>query len=460
MRRTIAGPLLVTLAALLLTGAARTRVVRAPAPAAELSLTRSFEITDKSILAPFTLDRVLAQLIARSGVAGLTGPQLLRQLFDTQNPRPGLADPSAPHCDDTLIAGVASFNGFPRRCPTPEGKLAATPFAADEYFPLGIANRFDLTPPDGANCGQYRLIFARKSSVAEERVHLIFEAVLPNPHPEQGLAACRPVAQFWADLSAVDSMSERSRRLQAFFFVGLEGFAPVIDPALYRSGGGVRAFEQSAGAPAIRFYQFRLEKDCTSGMCTLRFVPDVLENMPFARLFNASIDSAQGRAFRDEFVRNVATLAAADVNLFFMNIPREYLIAESNPLDDEPAFIYDVPFSRAKTTPEGIAFRGRIQAELDRIGSRLTPEQIVTRAEHQNCVGCHAFGRLDLGEGVQLVDSFNRFQVISEDELRDGEGGPSSRFGVMPVAEQQFIPNRMAILRDFLATGKAPGHSE
>jgi len=31
-------------------------------------------------------------------------------LFDTQNPKPGLAVADAPHCDDFLIDGQPSFN--------------------------------------------------------------------------------------------------------------------------------------------------------------------------------------------------------------------------------------------------------------------------------------------------------------------------------------------------------------
>jgi hypothetical protein len=39
---------------------------------------------------------------------------MLQQLFDTQNPIPGIADPGGPHCDDTMINEVPTFNGFPR----------------------------------------------------------------------------------------------------------------------------------------------------------------------------------------------------------------------------------------------------------------------------------------------------------------------------------------------------------
>lgn len=447
-------------ALLFLIGAAKPRAVRAPGTPVELSATRSFEITDKGIVGSFTLDRVLTQLVARSN-ASVTPQQLLRQMFDTQNPRPGLAEVNAPHCDDTMMGGVPSFNGFPRRCPTPEGKYAAVPYAPDDYFTIGIANRFDLTPPDGANCGQYRLVFARRESdpLQQNRLHLIFEAVLPNPTPSAGLAGCRAVAQFWADLSAVESMDERRARIERFFFNGLDGFPPVIDAANFDSPGGIRTLQQANNTAATRrFYQFRLVRE--GG--TLRFVPDVLENMPFGLLFDATNDTPLARAFRDEFIRQIPTLAIGDLNLFHMKIPNEYLMVESNPIDSPAAFGYDLPFNAAKSSPQGAAFRTRIQTELDRIGSKVTIDQLILRTEHQTCTGCHGFNGLNLGEGVKLDQEpvFFGLQMISEDVLSDGEAGPLSRYGLDPTLEKQFIPNRMEILREFLRSGKAPVHSE
>ncbi|HVR39843.1 MAG TPA: hypothetical protein VMU84_12170 [Thermoanaerobaculia bacterium] len=451
---------LIAFATLLLFTAARVRVVRSPVPPKPLSATRSFEITDKPIVEFFSLDRVLTQLIERSGVTGITPQQLMRQMFDTQNPRPGLADPAGAHCDDTLIKSVPSFNGFPRRCPTPEGKLAATPYLAGDYFTLGIANRFDLAPPDGSDCGQYRLVFAHRETGVLDRLHIIFEAVLPNPNPSAGIAGCRPVAQFWSDLSSVESMKLRRARLEEFFFDGLEGFPPVIDVANLSGRGGIRTVQQVAGPATNRFYQFRLVKTCASGDCTLRFTPDVLENMPYGLLFDGADESNQARAFRDEFVRQVPTLAINDLNLFHMKIPNEYLMVESNPIESFGAFAYELPFNQSKAGGEGLVFRERIQAELDRVGSTITPENIIVRAEHQTCHGCHGFnGAIPLGGGLKLEIGFGGIQMISEDILMDGEAGPGTRYGVDPIVEKQFVPHRMQILQDFLRDGTPPVHS-
>lgn len=453
MRRRAIRTLIVAFAVVLLM-AGRSRVVQHPARS--LSATRSFEVTDKAIVGTFTLERVLTQLIDRAGVTGLTPQQLMRQLFDTQNPRPGLADAAGPHCDDFITGGVPSFNGFPRRCPTPEGPLAQVD---PNYFTMGVINRFDLAPPDGSNCGQYRLVFARGNTVFLGRTHLIFEPVLPNPNPSAGLAGCRPVAQFWSDLSSVDSISERQARLETFFFEGLGGFGPVIDPANLAAPGGVRTLQESNGAVTTRFYQFRLEKDCVSGACTLRFVPDVLENMPYGLLFDATNTSTLAKAFREEFVKQVSTLAIDDLNLFHMQIPKEYLMVESNP-SEAAAFDYQLPFDNALSTGAGSAFRDSIQQELDRIGSPLTPDQVLLRAENETCHACHGFNGISLGGNVKLALGFFSMQMISEETLQDGEAGPLTRYGVDPIVMTQFIPHRMQILQNFLRDGTPPVHSK
>src|SRR5215212_11033927 len=96
--------LALTLAAmLLLTGAAHRRAARPPV-ATVLDLRRSFAITDQSILAGFPFDRVLRAITDRSGTR-TTPDALIRQLFDTQNPKPGFTAAMAPHCDDFFEAG-------------------------------------------------------------------------------------------------------------------------------------------------------------------------------------------------------------------------------------------------------------------------------------------------------------------------------------------------------------------
>jgi len=437
------------------TGVSRRHAASPPAPPiTQLDPRRSMVITDLALLEGFTFQRVLDQLIARSGVPNITSAQLFRQWFDTQNPKPGLADPGGPHCDDFMTDGSPSFNGFPRRCPTLEGALAATPFTSGEYFPIALVNRFDQAPADGSNCGQFRLIFARTMPFAQ-RLHIIMEPVLRNPNPATGLAGCRAVAQFWAGLTNVDPLADRRARLESFFFDGIAGMPPVIDPDNFTaaSGGGIRTTQQGADHRP-RNYQFRLTKVCSTA-CSLRMTPDVLQNMPIARLFDSSSTMPGAQAFQDAFVEQVPNLAVRDVNEYFMEIPRALLLAESNPFDNEAAFIYGTPFDGSKVASPG--FRNRIQEKLTAIGSTLTPEQIVDRADTQNCIGCHAVSG-PMGEGVEFPRSLDILQHVTEDAPEAGELG--QRYRISPAMQDVFIPHRMKILMDFLNTGKAPVRSQ
>jgi hypothetical protein len=438
----------------------RHRASNPPAAAPDPQITsldarRSMVVTDVALLEGFTFQRFLDQLIARGGVHNLTSAQLFRQWFDTQNPKPGLADPTAPHCDDFITNGNYSFNGFPRRCPTPEGALAATRYSAGEYFPIALVNRFDAAPADGANCGQYRIIFAKRMAPAL-RLHIILEPVLRNPNPAAGLAGCRAVAKFWADLTKIDSIAERRARLEQFYFDGIPGVAPVIDPDHFGvTGGGIRTTQIAAPNAPPRMYQFHVTKDCSSGDCTLLMTPDVLSNMIFGPLFDSTDTGLQAQTLRDQFVEQVPNLAVRNANEYFMEIPQNFVIAESDPSDNEKAFDYMGPFNRSKVAAPD--FKSRLQMKLTSINSALTPEQIIRRAETQNCVGCHFFSG-DVGEGVIFPRSIDGIQHVTEDSQEVGEGG--QRFLISNGMRDTFIPHRMQILIDFLNTGKAPVKSQ
>jgi hypothetical protein len=198
---------------------------------------RSLVVTEEAILARFPLERVLDQLVAQSGVAGLTSLELFHQWWDTQNPGPSLG--LGPHCDDTVHGSDNPIrNDFPYTCrpdPAEGGQIDADPFAPpatnpDAYIPIGLFNRFDLTPADGSHCGEYRIVYAKRSGVtiAVERHLLIFEAILPNPHPNQGLKDCRKIVDFWADLSKEGDIEKRGDDLEQLYFEGFANVEPVV----------------------------------------------------------------------------------------------------------------------------------------------------------------------------------------------------------------------------------------
>jgi hypothetical protein len=439
------------LACCLLLTAARHRAIAPPAPPRGIDVARSLVITDPAILDGFDFERVMTTLTSGTSTTPLA---LYRQWFDTQNPKPGLAAADAPHCDDFITNGKPSFNGFPRRCPTPEGILATTdPFTAHDYIPIGITNRFDLAPSDGTNCGQYRIIFAKTTVRTGEKLHIILEPVLPNPNPAAGIAGCRAVAQYWADLSAVDSMSERRARLEHFFFDGIDGFAPVLRAAHFVTGAGrIRTLQAQPNAPGGigRFYQFQLQQDESR----LLVVPGLLENLPYGSLYNAASNQPLGAEYRQFFISQIATLAIRDVNGFFDRISEKYLLHESHPEDQPLAFASDVAFNAGANTPDGQAFRAAITAELQRIGSTITINDLLTRADLQNCHGCHVGGP-PVGEGVTFPPGIAATHI---DERQTTVNGVT-RFTISPALRDVFAPNRAKILGDFLGGRPLPVHS-
>ena len=146
---------------------------------------RSLAITDLPILERFPLERVLQQIIDTGGVTGQTPRGLFQQWWDTQNR--GGADARSPHCDAEIDPALGTvLNDFPYACreaPSEGIQVRCNPFtdAACKYIPVGLFNRFDLAPADGSHCGQYRIVYAKQTGIANgaDRNLFIFEAALP-----------------------------------------------------------------------------------------------------------------------------------------------------------------------------------------------------------------------------------------------------------------------------------------
>ena len=198
---------------------------------------RSLAVTDQLILARFSFEEVMNRLAEQSGIPGLTGLRLYQEWWDTQRPGPGLGLGGA-HCDDQRLAdGLPGFNGFAYACPRAEGSQAQeNPFLNPDthhaaYVPIGLFNRFDLAAPDGSDCGEYRIVFARRSGITNSRSRnlIAFEGVLPNPKPKKGIHGCRKVMRFWAELSQEPDPAVRAEALHRFYFEGIGNIPPVID---------------------------------------------------------------------------------------------------------------------------------------------------------------------------------------------------------------------------------------
>ncbi|HEU4411955.1 MAG TPA: hypothetical protein VFS43_42330 [Polyangiaceae bacterium] len=420
----------------------------------EIDPRRSLAVTDQAIVDQFSLQAVLGQLAAQSGVPGATALGLFRQLWDTQNDAATSAGLSEP-C-------TGSLNGFPYACPRSEGVQAqqdpfADPAGPEAYRAIGLFNRFDLAPADGSNCGEHRIVFARRSGEANpvSRSLLIFEAVLDNPHRSLGLEGCAPVAAFWAALSLPGvTVQQRATALTHFYFQGLPGFQPVVhvdnygNPVAGRQTGQIRSnqFLSGPGEPWM-LREFRLVRSCSAGACELEAVPDTVKVNPSPELFADAVDGSdapidqQRRDFQSHFLTQLGGLATPDVDLFNYSVPDRFNPGESQSQGTRDDYAGKL----------GPAFAQSVQAALDAQGIALTSQDVVNRSLALSCGGCHQVSNnRPLGGGLGNWPASQGFTHVSE---RDPEPAPEGglRFRISPALTGTFLPHRKAVLESFLS---------
>jgi hypothetical protein len=438
-------------------GPASARTTPAPSPSAErrgIALLTDFKanrpdikeyqslvVTDREILEHFSFAEVMATLSRQSGDSGSGPLELFRQWWNTQN-GPG----PAPMCQNQLF-------GFPYLCPRAEGEQSGDdPFGgipADAgYIAIGIVNRIDLADPDGTDCGEYRIVFARKSGVIAEDQRLLvnFEAVLPNPSRWRGLAGCKPIAEFWRGLSDVDDPVERARLLRRFYLYGVElcpgcgRTTPVVhvdNYGLRRCGfwtprcttGQIRTnqFMRGAKAPMPGSWllrEFRLRRECRK--CPLQFVPSRVAQSPYGGLFDAAGTHPLKPAFQDALLKALRNreLIDGDVDTISYHVPAQFTSGQSqscNPSPGQPSCL-DQMFEGNYIRNLDPVLKQKIVGVLIDLGveKKISAEQVVRRAQALSCAGCHRLSnQSDLGNGVFWPRSID-FVHITEREVING----------------------------------------
>jgi len=418
---------------------------------------RSLAVTEQTILSRFSLERVFTQLATQSGVSGLTALQLFQQWWDTQNPGPGLY--AGPHCDDSVDAGGASLlNGYPYLCrATAEGAQAyCNPFQAGSscaYVPIGLFNRFDQAPENGAHCGEYRIVYAKQSGISStsDRNLLIFEAALPNPHPQQGLKGCQAIVDTWADLTNVSSLSARADVLEDFYFDGQGAVGPVISVDNFGSNalgaGQIRSNQFSNTTTGWSLREFKLTRTCANQVCSaLRFTPVTNKRNAFGPLFAPVSGLPAAAAFASFFPSQVSALAASSVPQLDIDVSDVFNTGQSQ-ASGATALEMKYP-EQLSTAPS--ALRSAIQSQLTGLGSTLTPDEIALRAQALSCAGCHRLSNnVALGGGLTWPASLGFTHVTErETEVVAGE----TRFRLSDALVNVFLPARKLILEDFLKT--------
>ncbi len=395
-------------------------------------------INDPQVLARFGFGRVMDRLRASAGVASLqTNKQLYQSWMKTFGATAAPGDCNDPGLDP---------NGYGFACPrTRELKLSTVdpfdPGSGVQFTPVGLFSRFDLTPADGATCGEYRIAYGMRSQTMAVfgRALVIFEASLPNPNPAAGARGCLPAAQFWQSLHDDDPRT-RADRLEAFYFTGtaVPGFPAVVDARHYGLAEGLLD-AHGAGQVRTNFFiefaewnlrEFKLRKTCASPLdCRLQFAHVPVADNPAPELFSgAHPRSAELRAALADAVAPLAQLRPG------LGVGAQFDELES--VSSRPDLLYRLSASAA--------IRTQIRDRLLALGSPagpggqpLTAEHILERATFQTCAGCHELSNgADLG-GELMPPSLGFVHI-------DEFGTPS------PMLFARFLPEREQVLVDFI----------
>jgi hypothetical protein len=390
-------------------------------------------------------------------VKGLTGLGMFKQWWDTQNPKQGLGQGA--HCDDEIDSvGKPLLNGYPYDCrgaPTSEGAQASCTSFSDSacaYLPIGLFNRFDLAPEDGAHCGEYRIIYAKQTGQTNrfDRNLVIFEAVLANPLPKQGLLGCRRIVEAWAELSWLDSPTRRADRLEDIYFRGTGPFPAVV--RVENLGENERQFGQirtnqfivKQEPPLIwTLREFKLSRECSRNVCTAQFVPVTVKTNPIGPLFGDPALDPRAGEFQTSFLAdNIASLASTSLTDISMKVDDRFNSGQSHSSGSQE-MQYQNFFATTQTT-----FRMAVWRALGTQGCDITPEQLIARARTQTCAGCHQMSNNeDLGGGLVWPPSLG-FVHVSEEQPETVAG--LVRYRISPLLTSSFLPTRAKIMVDYL----------
>jgi hypothetical protein len=430
----------------------------------EIDQRRSLAVTEETILESFGLERALNQLVKQADVENMTAANLFAQWWDTQNRYPGILDQAGPFCDDN----DGTINGFPNDCrpyPIEEGKQAlCNPFTSKEceYLPTGLFMRFDLAPVDGAHCGEYRILYAKKSiatrdhNASRDRNTLIFEAYLPNPKPKRGIEGCRNIVAGWAALSKETDIDKRKAWLERFYFEGHRKVQPVVSVTHFGDNdlgaGQIRTNQFIQAKNEGRKWslrEFKLMKECTDGACELKMIPVTVKGNPYGPLFDPKSTHPNAGFFQQAFIDNaVETLAADSLGGISMNLSDEFNSPQSHSSGSNENN-YVVNFGESHNAG---GFSDKIQDKLTKLGSDLTPVNIVTRAMTQSCAGCHRLnierkGFADLGGNLTWPAPL-AFTHVDERSLETVD--QVRRYEISPFLTSEFLPLRENVMRDYL----------
>jgi hypothetical protein len=424
---------------------------------------RSLTERNASALTGFTMRNTLTRIASNGGVTG--GPAWHDAMFKNLSRASTFPGESGPFCDSNDVNNVSMLNGFNVECPDNGGALVGN---IDDWQGLAVSNRFDLAPTGGEDCGEARLTFFVPSGIegAPGRSFSIFEAVIPNPHPQTGLEGCRPLETFWAGLAAIDDPAVRGAKLVQAYYTGepslqAAGFQPFMTFQNFGAGKGRVRTEVFGGNRALwSFREFRL---LAGGGAIVMPVAQSLPVVMFKDPDPVNGPHPKAALCQNELLGGLATLLRADFNALGIDLAPDCFNSEST--NDDPRFENNITLSSQS------AFAGALVARAQALAPQaaLTATQIAARAEFAGtCIGCHqrpdATASRDLGQGLTLpvvtLQGDDERDVVDFTQINNrrtepcAAAGPDAArtcFKLSPVLGGIFLPHRKEVIESYLA---------
>jgi hypothetical protein len=422
---------------------------------------RSLFERNAAALTGFTLSQALTRIAVNGNVAG--GVAWHDSIFKAMSRQFQFPNDPGPFCDSGG-GGFSLINGFAVSCPS----NGAPAFGQVDFWKgLAVANRFDLAPTGGENCGEARASFylpPDRPATLPSRAFMILEATVANPHPEQGLEGCRALSAFWAGLSVVADPAARGAKLAQAYLTGepsltAAGFKPFFTFDNFGSGKGrVRTLAFGGNSNLWEFREFRL---LAGGGVDIVPVAQSLTTKMFSNDSDGT-ENSKAAGCRDNLLAALGTLIPANPNTMGLDLSPDCFDGESTN--------FVARFEDAIRDPARAAFASALVARAQAIfpGANLTATQIAARGEFSGtCIGCHfrpdTQASRDLGQGITLpivptsdADPIDIVAFTQVNNLRQepcASSGPDAAqqcFKLSPVLGGIFLPARQAVLESYL----------
>ncbi|MES0007067.1 hypothetical protein NKJ64_18120 [Mesorhizobium sp. M0062] len=286
--------------------------------------------------------------------------------------------------------------------------------ASSGLQPVALVNRFDRAPRDGANCGEYRIVYAMKYRLRTGglgRFFLNFEAVLPNPERERGIAGCMPVAEFWSGLSG-KSEEQMAADLEKFYYEGLgSGFVAAVLAKNYGiPDGQVRGNANLNGAEHWQLREWKIVPPSKTSGSAFRI--ETVKNNALAEFYRddskgainekaqeqqridyqrAFVDQNLHQLFSPELTSSPAPGDDPAITAYMLGLLNDFGAAIDNRFNE-----FQSISSNSEDDPEleASGLKPRIDAALSQLGlssKGVSSDEALARAGAITCGGCHAF---------------------------------------------------------------------